>query len=72
MNDLEKVRATNRELMPKFTEAYDSLSEAFGPLKVIYAEENGRKVGVEPDDSDLVTLIIEPKETGDSWGRIRK
>ena len=72
MTDLEKIRATNRELMPEFTKMHDSLAEAFGPLKVIFAEENGRKVGVEPDDSDLVTLFIEPKETGDSWGRIRK
>ena len=68
----DEVRADNRELMPEFTKAYDSLTEAFGQLKVVYAEENGRVVGVEPDESEYVSIFVEPKQIGDSWGRIKK
>jgi hypothetical protein len=68
----DKVRSDNRELMPEFTKAYDSLTEAFGQIKVIYAQENGRVVGVDPDDDEYVTIFVEPKPIGDSWGRIKR
>ena len=58
----DEVRSDNRELMPEFTKAYDSLTEAFGQIKVIYAQ-------VEPDESEYVTIFVEPKPIGDSWGR---
>ena len=54
----DEIRAENRALMPQFTEAFDSLTEAFGQLKVIYAEENGRVVGVKPDESEYVNVFI--------------
>ena len=68
----DEVRSDNRELMPEFTKAYDSLTKAFGQIKVIYAQENGRVVGVDPDDDEYVTIFVEPKQIGDSWGRIKK
>ncbi len=68
----EEVRSDNRELMPEFTKAYDSLTEAFGQIKVIYAQENDRVVGVEPDESEYVSIFVEPKPIGDSWGRIKR
>jgi putative heme iron utilization protein len=68
----DEVRSDNRELMPEFTKAYDSLTEAFGQIKVIYAQENDRVVGVEPDESEYVTIFVEPKAIGDSWGRIKR
>lgn len=71
MKNSDEVRATNRELMPQFTKGYDSLTEAFGQLKVIYATENDREVGIEPDESEYVSIFIEPKQIGDSWGRIK-
>lgn len=58
--------------MPEFTKAYDGLAEAFGQIKVVYAEENGRMVGVEPDESEYVSIFVEPKPIGDSWGRIKR
>ena len=68
----DKVRSDNRELMPEFTKAYDSLTEAFGQIKVIYAQENDRVVGVEPDESEYVSIFVELKPIGDSWGRIKR
>ena len=58
--------------MPEVTEVYDNLSEVFGPLKVLYAKENDREVGVEPDESEYVSIFVEPKPIGDSWGRIKR
>ena len=68
----DEVRSDNRELMPEFTKAYDSLTEAFGQIKVIYAQENDRVVGVEPDESEYVSIFVEAKPIGDSWGRIKR
>jgi|TARA_R110002096_G_scaffold288341_1_gene482084 hypothetical protein len=71
MKTLDEIRAENRALMPEFTAVHDSLTEAFGQLKVVYAKENDREVGVEPDESEYVTVFIEPIPVGDSWGRIK-
>jgi hypothetical protein len=72
MKTPSEIREENRELMPEFTKAYDGLAEAFGQIKVVYAEENGRMVGVEPDESEYVSIFVEPKPIGDSWGRIKR
>ena len=72
MKTPSEIREENRELMPEFTKAYDSLTEAFGQIKVIYAQENDRVVGVEPDESEYISIFVEPKQIGDSWGRIKK
>ena len=68
----DEVRTDNRALMPEFTKAYDSLTEAFGQLKVVYAKENDRVVGAEPDESEYISIFVESKQIGDSWGRIKK
>jgi hypothetical protein len=68
----DEVRTDNRALMPEFTKAYDSLTEAFGQLRVVFAKENDRVVGAEPDESEYISIFVEPKQIGDSWGRIKK
>ena len=70
---IEDIRRKNREMMPLFTAAFDNLTKAFGPLKVIHVIENDYEVGQIDTESDYVSPYVDtPSATHDDWGRVRK
>lgn len=48
------AREKNRAAMPATAAMVDRLREAFGPVRVLHAIENGKEVGKPQDYSDLI------------------
>lgn len=48
MSDLERERAANRAAMPETARFLDELRAVFGPVRVVWASENGLVVGRPP------------------------
>jgi hypothetical protein len=66
----EKARQ-NREQMPTVAGWVDDLRAVFGDVRVVYAEENGRVVGVKPEPG-VVPVIYEPAEQPAPTARRRR
>lgn len=48
--DVERERMRNRARMPEFARVVDELRLVFGPVKVVWARENGYTVGNPPTE----------------------